>query len=498
MPATLDRGFNITALIGAGGDGKSYIVTHDLAFNRLVKFDFNLVTNLPLRVKELAAFVAEQRECTPEEIEKRIHIIDQDQLTAWKKGEGGPWDMQARFEDLHETTGQRTDFILDEIHLFCPKKRNKRENDWGYFLGEARHMHLQRVQFITQDPDEVSSLIYGRCHAKYELEKGDRRRTKPLGIPMSYIYETIASITGNYQPIVYRTEYIKKGGKLTQNHEDAFGFDKRIFSLYDSHSAAGGASEAGETDRKELQEYQKRPRLLPCKYDYNQNGKPVLTLPTWLWAFTNNPLPVAKVSSIILFIAFVNLGGIGYAFNLLQYQLNSTIKTMVPGNVESTIDPVPRDPVSTTVVATTKEDCGCGSKRQLIKDMAKAIETSGMADGQTDYLLAITPDAVSFAHGLFYHHGDTIERGDFKGKKILRIDYPKRRVLISGGVNLRLQSSEDLPQEANAEVRELLQRVAEIDKPDTDYRRERSILVDRNDGDVPQQALVDARQGDRL
>ncbi|QDV79371.1 zonular occludens toxin domain-containing protein [Botrimarina mediterranea] len=496
MSTLLDRGFSISTLTATGGEGKSYITTHDLALNRLVRFNFHLVTNLPLRLVALSEFVAQQRKCTVEEVLARVHLIPAETLERWEAGEGGPWE----YSDLFKR--HRCDLIIDEAHRFCPV--GKVDKEWQTFLGEARHppYSLQRVQFLTQSVTKIAKPIDVHAKVRYRLEKGDTRRGF-LGVQMGDFYQVVASITGTLSPIVYRIEETKDAQeKWNKNSEDAFIFRGDVFKLYDSHSDAGGSSAASEFV-PEPEEFERRPRLLPARHDYERDGELVWTLPTWLWFGTRNTLPVLKLAAVVAVIVLLSNGGGGYALGTFTGTVSRYMKSVLdkPKNAKESKHAQPDTSLSGAAlraVETPGDDCGCPAKAALIEELAVRVRRDRQALRGLGDVVAIAPGFVAFRGGITARVGDRLTSGPFAGNVIHEIDFDGRRVRVSDGSWVRLAMAADQgeaePQgDALAEVRDLLSRAdAATGGTATPGGEERSILVSRDERPAVDRSPSDA------
>lgn len=494
MPALLDNGFNVTTLTAPGREGKSYVVVHDLAHNRLVRWKHKLVTNLPLRVDELSEYVAKQRNgWEPEEVAERIIKIPGEQLERWSRGEGGPWELTDEFND-----GQ-CDFVLDEVHNFCPKTDRQRGQQWEDWLGEIGHTGLQRVQFITQAPEKVHPTIFAHAHARYVIEKSDRRRSKWLNIPLSDLYEVVGSLTNRYEPIVYRIEQIKDaGGKWKKNAETAYTFNPKVFDLYVSKSKAGGQSDDQAAAEHSKQEYEKRPRFFPAKRDYDQDGHPSWTLPTWLWAVTRNPLAVAKVLGVVALITFAANGGIGFMIGQWLRHADGFIKSAInvdaltPGGLDGAATAHVPDPARVPPPPNAPRY----DHRRLIADLAARVKADHENDVNGSRIAALAPSWVQFRSGVVAGIGDTLADGPFAGRRIDAIDFKHRVVTLDDGRDLRMRGDNAEAPAADAGVPELLQRAQEaIGEAEPVAGRERSVLVARRVEHEPRGAAATAEPG---
>ena len=447
MKATLNNDFSITSVSGRGGDGKSYVIVSELAQRRMVRKNFNLVTNLPL-TEAFYEFVAERKGCTVQEVKNRVHILDNETLDSWEnwkgtgrtKTIGGPWDLAEHFEKAP------TDFILDEAHVFCPKRDRDREKLYQKFLGEARHHGLQRVMFITQAKTKISPVIDEHCHARYLIEKQDRGNLNPrFPIPMSHLYNLWASITGEYSPMTARIEQLKNADeKWVESERDYYRFDEDIYKLYVSHSEPGGKSRAVSTAPASKREYELRPTWLPAKRDYNENEELVWTAPTWLWVITSNAYLFTKTAGIVLLFVFLLCGGIDIIFDLWMKTVNNTLNA----KQTQTETELKEDDLFTEKdiqefnesLPNNSDSCGCAAKAKQLAALEKEIHQRNVQDANDSVLVAISTRIVGFSNGSNYRVGEMIENGIHEGKKVLRIDYPNRRCLISGGDWLRLST----------------------------------------------------------
>lgn len=495
MATLLDRGFSISTLTGTGGEGKSYITVHDLALNRLVKYNYHLLTNLPLRVERLAEFVAEQRKCSAAEVAARIELIPADVLARWEAGDGGPWEYSEKFK------ANRYDLIIDEAHRFCPA--GKIDKEWQQFLGEARHppYSLQRVQFLTQSVTKIAKPIDVHAKVRYRLEKGDTRRGF-LDVQMGDVYQLVASFTGTLSPIVFRIEETKDAEeKWKKNAEDCFIFRKDVFALYDTHSDAGGSSEATEYQAPP-EEFQRRPRLLPTRCDYNGDGEPLWTLPTWVWFVTRNSLAAGKLLAVVLIAVLMSNGGAGYAVGVatgvMTRAVQSALGRVNPKEGEDDASTKTLGESAVGVVEGAADDCGCPAKSALVAELALRVRRDREALRGLGAVVAVAPDFVSFRGGVTARVGDRLTTGPFAGNVIHEIDFAGRRVRVSDGSWVRIATGEDDAEadgatDALAEVRELLSRAdAASGGAGATNDGERSILIDRDVRAAPHRSALDA------
>jgi hypothetical protein len=195
---TTHQSFSISFVCGPPGSGKSYLLTRDV-IDRLQTSAGKVITNLPLAVDKVAALVAGKLGIESQEVAERIVLLEREQLVAWQDGRGGPWELREAADG--------NDFILDECHLFCSKRRKNNIAEWERWLGEVRHEGWRRIVFVTQDESKVGPPITAHAELRFELTNSERLRDPFLKIPLSYWYELIASFTREYSSAVVLTEY---------------------------------------------------------------------------------------------------------------------------------------------------------------------------------------------------------------------------------------------------------------------------------------------------
>jgi hypothetical protein len=253
------QGFSISFVTGAPGSGKSYFLARDV-IKRLISSDAIIRTNLPLEVEKIAEFVAKRRKCDPAEVAERIKLLDPETLTRWKTPgeivvEGGKRrpSVQGPWEFVKEQC-VGADLILDEGHLYCPKKdRAAREYEEGYrrWLGEVRHDGWRRIVFVTQDESKVGQSIVTHAELRYELTNAERLRDPWFRIPMGDWYELRGSLSKRYRSRVAIAEFRRVNGKLRlQGKPERFALEPEWFAFYRSHEASGGGTGVGNVERQ--------------------------------------------------------------------------------------------------------------------------------------------------------------------------------------------------------------------------------------------------------
>lgn len=147
---------NNVLAIGPSGSGKTYFFV-DWIVKELIPFsEAKIVTNFPFgRVNEDhfkppaydgETFVDRMTARTGIDCSERIELIDVDVLERWRRGEGGPWDI--------ETSGE-TYFLIDEIALYLHLDQKKDcVIDWRNHFGHARHYNCWNI-CITQTTQKL-------------------------------------------------------------------------------------------------------------------------------------------------------------------------------------------------------------------------------------------------------------------------------------------------------------------------------------------------------
>ena len=128
------------------------------------------------------------------------------------------------------------------------------------------------------------------------------------------------------------------------------------------------------------------------------------------------------------------------------------------------------------------DSCGCAAKAERLAQLQAEAKKRDLEDANRSVLVAVGSGFVSFSDGNHYSVGEMIEDGTHEGKRILRIDYAKRRCLISGGDWLRLSTNKPKNYDQPAEqLSTALSRTEASTEPATTgtNKTERSILINR-------------------
>lgn len=493
-----DVGFRISFLTGTPGTGKTLVMVINLVEERLRDRTVRLYTNMPLRVDEVAEYVAERLKCDPAEVAERIVIISPDLLKQWKAGRGGPWDLAG--ESGEEAQGW--DLVLDEVHNFCPIRSRARMPPWEEWLGEARHEGWRHIVFISQDETKVGKPIKDHSELRFELTNSERRRDPFFAVPLQDWYELRAGyLTGTYTPCVFVKEYRRVGGRLREQHEERFWHAPKYFDLYQSYSKPGGQSGA-EGVGAPVREFQRRGRFLFRRVDG------VRLAPLWLWFVGRNFFPLSLRLAVASLIMWVTLfGGSSVIFGLYFDFWGG----LAPGKETAEVDPRIKPGVDVTdreallkraadlralragavptpagggpTLASPTGEVAARALVDLKADLAEeqaalqalAEEHARLLDRvRQAFAIAMIDDGrITFRGGGTYVLGATIDWGPYINRQIVNIDTLNRTVKLDDGTLLRMGFgldvvrvwNPDAVEQAQADPSQVVERVRGAPNP---------------------------------
>ncbi len=250
-------GWKPPTLTAAGsGAGKSYVrgavypATVLLAESKTAR----IVTNLPIKIAEMSAYVASATGQNADDIAHRIVILSPEVEEFWRldvtNGGGGPWDTFA------DTAMDDTHFLLDEAHHFCGKHHSKAHRaKWIQFAGELRKRGAS-VEWITQDVKKVPSEIENEAQILIELVSSKTRRDPFFGVVMEDWFELLAKLRGKWWSKVWQVESTKRAGRWVHESTSSFALVPTFFALYESYNQPIGGGQAAKEVPK--QEWEKR------------------------------------------------------------------------------------------------------------------------------------------------------------------------------------------------------------------------------------------------
>ncbi len=472
------NGFSISFVTGPPGSGKSFYLAQDVVARLLSGFTGKIVTNLPLNVDVIAQHVASKLGVSVDHVAGQIVLLSATTLRSWQDGAGGPWELKTLGD------AQGNDFILDECHLFCPKKgraAQARNEKWGSWLGEVRHEGWQRCVFVTQDESKVGEAIKQHAELRFELTNWERRRDPFLKIPLAEWMEVAASFTREYRSAIGVWEYRRVNGKLKGEHATRVPLDPEGFKFYRSYVAAGGGAGGGADAVARVHEYQRRPVFLPGRRTTElPDGTQVTALwaPTWLWLVKAHVFRFALAGSLLgVMIWGLFFGGGGVMFSGLMSSMKAAIsKSGVPK--ESTSVPVAVAPASSSPAAAPEptlapEFAGSqapakikrGTPKQIqallgrlppadralvvnelrsysedykaLDAKRKQLEVAAQAVKDKVRVVAFTNDTVWFSDPpCSCKIGKVLDDGPYKGRTVVKLAVDEGFVELEGGVKL--------------------------------------------------------------
>ena len=421
----------IQVTTGTTGSGKSYTRTKYVVDELLPNSDLSYLTNLPLKVNEIAKWFKGKEKSNPllKDVSKRIQFIDRDMLKAWAAGKGGIWDLiTPEMSNVH--------IAIDEAqHIWGPEKKDlyvEDPNNPGKkidyitrtkrFLSELRHEGL-RIEFITQFHDGLHEDIVKAAGRIEALQDGRSARDPWWGIEFNDWYQ-LAKKWLEIDILPFRIDvFLKRAGKhvldpLSTRRVPRIG---SYFKLYDSYAPPLFADPSGPPKRiKEIWEI-----------------KSMLGVLVWFvaknWAyflFSKMTWSIVLVLSFLMFFRPAIASVVGYftgmgsrmsqaaaAENRKNEGVKEPQKLLAP-------DPLP--------------------VQQAVRVKDEEIEEQAKPDDRYT-LKMITPTHCVFGGCVKVAVNERIPHGEHEGKKILKIDYPARRVELSDGTILSLFGLPSVP-----------------------------------------------------
>ena len=265
----------ITLTTGVPGCGKTYVrAARFIVDHFLLDTDGHYYTNFPLNIDAIINEVHSRQKILSkfssfflkkpviydkQHYVKRLHIIPDYVLQAWRSHQSGPWEyfFSVDLKNAH--------IAIDEIHNFISKRDDSDKDyvkQWDDFLGEIRHRGCT-FEGITQDIDQVSSVFTGRCSLRLELIPCEDLRDPYFKILMSDWYNLKAAFTGSFHKTVFEVEKRKNGsGRWKVNHTRRFLIIPDYFKFYNSYEASLQDKAHGISNSDApLYEFQKRTKI---------------------------------------------------------------------------------------------------------------------------------------------------------------------------------------------------------------------------------------------
>ena len=428
------QGFRIVMTTAPAGSGKSYERTRYIVDEWLPHRDGVVITNLPLKVPEIAAFVAKRHpSMTAAEVEERIEIIPAGAMKLWKEGESGPWEYFA------DSPLDGAYIVIDEIHNYCgnlhlPKVRKQ----WQAWLGEIRHTGAAAVEFVSQSPQKIAKELQAEATQHAHLIRSDLRRDPWFKILLGDWYELRALLTREYMAGVWREEFMAHGARKVRQLAKLFRFDKEYFALYESYSKpeGGGGAAAKEPPK---QEFERRSALGLVGWFVRRNA----------WALFSRFGCVA----VVLWIMF----NPSYVWGIWKSAFQSTSGLgQAPKQADAKEKPTPVDapdavgpdglrsalvtkPTGGNAVGQVESD-EVTQLRSELDDLRRRYQEAAAELQRTYAVVLLTPSEVQFRDGYVYKIGEVVDHGPYKGQHVVRIDWERRYAVMSSGVALRMGS----------------------------------------------------------
>lgn len=439
---------------GKGGSGKTLV--RGALFCRdvwLEDHDGVMFTNFPLNLEVFEKYL-ESKGRSGAEVHRRIKLIPEDVIDAWKNEISGPWEFlgcrpikgqydygkhKESDEDFErreklwagyywpelirvtDTGKEGIDTIdgyiaLDEAHVFCGKGADtKHVSKWMGFLGELRHAGM-RGEFITQDMAKIHTKFKDDVGGKLALYNLEQEREPLTGALIGDWYQLWANmVSGKYSSRIIEKEYTKKFGVWICQASRSHGMDDTAYKFYNSYSAPHHGGIGGRS--KKEWERMSRPRFL-------------------LWFLSRNWYGVAKrLAMVIAFVWFMSGGGSWLFAQFLEHMsiaakpVKDQEKVKADGNVSES--------KKADESAEIKELQNQLKKQSELADKVMAENKAIQEKIRQEQLVCmLTQTELIMRNGLSLREGEIIPFGDFKGKRVQRVDFGRRQVVLSGGVVL--------------------------------------------------------------
>ncbi len=412
-------------------------------------------TNLPLHIDRIAEYCEEKHHLDANDVRERIHIIPRDVEKVWREAGypifnmetgrktginpiTGPWDY---FEDkpLAGST-----IIIDEIHNFCGSIGTPKpiSNEWQKWLGELGHNQAVFI-CISQAPEKVHACIKQEAQASYTIRNTGLERDPYFKIEVYDWLELWAGLFNKeYRVFVFEQETQKAEGRKQRGQRKLCRMGPPYFDLYDSFNKPI-ASE--QTDN-----------VKPFEHEYEKHlskGRIAGRLSLIRWFVTKNFQPLVSRGGMALTMGAVLLyllsGGAG---DLTRY-ISNTMSGGFPTSqaMAGEVDDGGTEPVAEV----TDAAIGAGTRppaederlkqvretyeeelrkvlteREQIKQELKAAQEELSRQSAVSL---VTPTAIVLKGGHVYEVGQEIIGGDYKGRRLVAVDYRRREAILDDG-----------------------------------------------------------------
>lgn len=453
--------FCISFITGSPGSGKSFCLVRDL-YARLAEFRFPIVTNLPIEVEAFAEAAAKRYGREVEEIRNQFALIPRDVAQRWKSGDTTPAELVHTPEIIGLESIRGALFVLDECHLFCPKRSKPRQAMWESWLGEVRHEGWSGMYFISQDRAKVGESIIEHAELSYELTNNAKRRDPFFAIEQQLWWQLRGAYMGEYRASIGIDLYRRLGGKLKPQAEYKVSLDPFFFPLYRSHQAAGGGTveEAHEVPK---QEYEKRPRWWWVRDD----DKAIA--PTWAWFLGRTWLKVVPrlgLAAFVVWVCFLGGGILGMRLVMGYFrsfapgsevtaqavELEPTEPGAIPVNASiengevlsrqsaeqfaNVISELSREKQAVVVQQLEEVERRYQAEREAIEEEEKAKQEREQRKRRDLRVVAFDRTRAWLSDGTEVFEGESVLGGMLDGLQVVEIQRGRRRVRFSDGLVL--------------------------------------------------------------
>lgn len=447
----------ITCTVGPAGSGKSFRrCAHFIINEFLPEHDGVHWSNFPLGlvpedhtyppeyegetfIDRIANRAAAMHGLDEQELHKRIQLIPQEELKRWETGESGPWDF---FEgkDL-----QDAHIAIDEIHNFLdPKAPEAQKRKWRLWLGEIRHQGAT-VEFISQNDQKIALELRRESALLIDLQNTETLKDPIFKIELGDWYELRAMILRRYnsgvQETVYRSAVKGKGGRVGRRY---FALDPWYYQFYDSYSKPQKGGNKGRAQRRQW-----------------QRRNPISLIAWFIGRNMPKLAPRVAIAGLFLWLSLFGGGKIvmGWLFERAQTWGRHTASGIpdATGTGNQTLEPVTnRTPEQVawasqnlTQALEQRDEAAIlaevfealrvrynrlDEEHQLVKaQYAELVEQIQSLSA----LVAITEEGVTLRSGYTYRLGESIDYGQYSGRKIVAIDTRRRTARLDDGTMLR-------------------------------------------------------------
>jgi len=405
------------------GSGKSYRRGAWFVVEDWLLSDANGVfyTNIPLDIDAIIDYAKAQwseKLADPERIRSMIHVITPRVVAQWMRGEGRPWDYFGR---LDLKAGR---IAIDEVHKVFPKNMSTEDaKNLTAWLGEFRHRHC-RFEAISQHPDKVHRSIQENSEVRRYLTNMRNIRVPYVGITYGELANLRAAFGGKFLQLVQETVEVVVKEKWQAVESNIFPLTDKYFKLYDSYNNPNPHGEGVTESHKE--DYQKYNRWLYLGVLFGRHG-----------------LRIMIAITVLVLLYYMLLGG-GCQKTATGF-IERMSQASVPLEGQEQIDPA----LSSEGPHLKKE---LQEFEELKADMLSQIDSLRAENQilQKRYVdieeqlnlvysvTGMTRNEIFTADGLRYSVGQSFDSGPHEGSRIVRIDWPNRRVICHDGTILRV------------------------------------------------------------